>query len=152
MRLNYLKARATSRRQSTFYHLSQPWSHPVVLNTGTLDWESSTLTTRPLLYAMGALTTKFGYKKKFNNGFILHICCCCEYLISLLYDLLKWSGRLVQPPVAAQLDLRSQPCHEFLSYLWFDNCPIKHSDQHRVSQIVPLTVPLCWLLDGQVTH
>ena len=23
--------------------LSQPWSHPVVLNTGPLDWESSTL-------------------------------------------------------------------------------------------------------------
>ena len=27
--------------------LSQPWSHPVVLNTGPLDWESSTLITRP---------------------------------------------------------------------------------------------------------
>ena len=59
--------RATLRRQFTFYHLvprsswysfyqpwkderlSQPWSHPVVLNTGPLDWESSALTTRPLL-------------------------------------------------------------------------------------------------------
>ena len=30
--------------------LSQPWSHPVVLNTGPLDWKSSTLTTRPLLH------------------------------------------------------------------------------------------------------
>ena len=30
--------------------LSRPWSHPVVLNTGLLDWESSTLTTRPLLH------------------------------------------------------------------------------------------------------
>ena len=34
---------------STSYHkderLSQPWSYPVVLNTGALDWESSTLTT-----------------------------------------------------------------------------------------------------------
>ena len=29
--------------------LSHSWSHPVVLNTGTLDWESSALTTRPLL-------------------------------------------------------------------------------------------------------
>ena len=29
--------------------LSRPWSHPVVLNTGPLDWESSALTTRPLL-------------------------------------------------------------------------------------------------------
>ena len=27
--------------------LSRPWSHPVVLNTEPLDWESSALTTRP---------------------------------------------------------------------------------------------------------
>ena len=27
--------------------LSRPWSHPVVLNTGPLDWESTALTTRP---------------------------------------------------------------------------------------------------------
>ena len=64
---NCLKAAATSRRQFTFYHsfprnswysfywprkderLSRPWSHPVVLNTGPLDWESSTLTSGPLL-------------------------------------------------------------------------------------------------------
>ena len=54
------------KRQFTFYHLvsrnswysfdrpwnderlSRLWSHPVVLNMGPLDWESSTLTTRPL--------------------------------------------------------------------------------------------------------
>ena len=30
--------------------LSRPWSHPVVLNTGPLDWESSALTTWPLLH------------------------------------------------------------------------------------------------------
>ena len=59
--------RATTRRQFTFYHsatrtswylfnrlrknerLSWPWSHPAVLNLGSLDWQSSTLTTRPLL-------------------------------------------------------------------------------------------------------
>ena len=29
---------------------SRPWRHPVVLNTGPLDWESSVLTIRPLLY------------------------------------------------------------------------------------------------------
>ena len=29
--------------------LSRPWTHPVDLNTGPLDWESSTLTTTPLL-------------------------------------------------------------------------------------------------------
>ena len=28
--------------------LSRPWSHSVVLNTETLDWESSALTTRAL--------------------------------------------------------------------------------------------------------
>ena len=28
--------------------LSRPWSHPMVLNTGLLDWESSALTTTPL--------------------------------------------------------------------------------------------------------
>ena len=30
--------------------LSRPWSHPVVLNMGPLDWENSALTTRPLLH------------------------------------------------------------------------------------------------------
>ena len=60
--------RSTLSRQFTFYRqvprkswysfdrpwkderVSQPWSHPVVLNTEPLDWESSTLTTRPLLH------------------------------------------------------------------------------------------------------
>ena len=57
--------RATTRRQFAFYHLvprsswysfnrpqkderlSWPRSHPVVLNPGPLDWESSALTARP---------------------------------------------------------------------------------------------------------
>ena len=69
MGFNCLKATATLRRHFTFYHsvprnswysfyrpqkderLSQPWSHPVVLNTGLLDWKSSALTTRPLLHS-----------------------------------------------------------------------------------------------------
>ena len=68
MGFNCLKATATSGRQFTFYHsvprnswcsfyrprkdgrLSRPWSHPVVLITGPLDWKSSALTTRPLLH------------------------------------------------------------------------------------------------------
>ena len=29
--------------------MSQPWSHSVILNLGSLDWESTTLTIRPLL-------------------------------------------------------------------------------------------------------
>ena len=57
--------RATKRRQCSFYHLvpknywysfnrpriderlNGPWSHPVVLYVGQLDYESSALTTRP---------------------------------------------------------------------------------------------------------
>ena len=30
--------------------LSQPWSHPVVLNMRPLDWASNTLTTKPFLH------------------------------------------------------------------------------------------------------
>ena len=70
-------APATSRRQFTFYHsvprnslysfyrlredgrLSRPWSHPVVLNTGPFDWESSALTTRPLLPVLLKQVTQF---------------------------------------------------------------------------------------------
>ena len=66
MGFNCFKPRAISRRQFTFYHQvpryswysfyrprkderpSRPWSHAVVLNTGTLDLESSALTNRPL--------------------------------------------------------------------------------------------------------
>ena len=62
--------RSTTRRQFTFYHLvsrssrystDRPWkderlflpySHPVVLNRGPLDWEFSTLTTRSLLHEL----------------------------------------------------------------------------------------------------
>ena len=41
--------------------LSRPWSHPVGLNTGLLDWESYTLTTRPLLvYRKGKKVLIFG--------------------------------------------------------------------------------------------
>ena len=70
MGFNCLKAIAISRRQFTFYHsvpriswclfyrprkderLGRPWRYPVVLNTGPLDWESSTLTARPLLWLL----------------------------------------------------------------------------------------------------
>ena len=69
---------ATSRRQFTFHHsvprnswysfyrprkderLSRPWNHPVVLNTGLLDWESSTLTTRPTLVKTSMLDSLAG--------------------------------------------------------------------------------------------
>ena len=35
--------------------LSRPWSYPVILNTGHLDWESSALTTRPLIQTYSKL-------------------------------------------------------------------------------------------------
>ena len=77
--INWNKARATSRRQFTFYHsvprssrytidrprkserLGWPWSYPVVLKPGTLDWESSALTTRAISNINLQLAgTKFG--------------------------------------------------------------------------------------------
>ena len=85
MGFNCLKARATSRRQFTFYHLvprsswysfyrprederlSRPWSHPVVLNTGPLVWETSALTTRPLLHKIktfGELLSRISQTKE----------------------------------------------------------------------------------------
>ena len=69
------RATATSKMQFTSYHsvprnswysfyrprkdqtLSRPWSHPVVLVTGPLNWESSALTTRPLLHKCVAQAT-----------------------------------------------------------------------------------------------
>ena len=88
MGFNCLKATATSRRQFTFYHyvprnfwysfyrprkderLSQPWSHPVILNTEALDWESSVLTTMSDFYhsSLNPLqlgTVKLNYLFKF---------------------------------------------------------------------------------------
>ena len=68
MGFNCLKGTATLMRQFTFYHsvprnswysfcwppkderLSRPWNHTAVLNMGPLDWESSALTTRPMLH------------------------------------------------------------------------------------------------------
>ena len=79
MGMNCLKARATTRRRFTFYHyvprcfwysfyspqknerLSRPWSHPVVLNTGSLDWESSALTTGPLPYKKDHIKDQLNY-------------------------------------------------------------------------------------------
>ena len=76
MGFNCLKATATSGMQFTFYHsvprnswysfyrprkeerLSRPWSHPVVLNTEPLDWESSAWTTRPLMFSIKKLREK----------------------------------------------------------------------------------------------
>ena len=117
---NCLKARATSRRQFTFYHsvprnswywcygsrkderLNQSWNHPVVLNTGPLEWESNALTTRPLLLAFCKTGLKWSYlwlfdilgklhveeKHLLNEFFItfhLIICPCFSILLLILY-------------------------------------------------------------------
>ena len=41
-----VKLNASFYRPRKDERLSRPWSHPVVLNTGLLDWESSALITR----------------------------------------------------------------------------------------------------------
>ena len=83
MGFNCLKATATWRRQFSFYHsvprnswysfyrprkderLSRSWSHPVVLNTGPPDWESSALTNRPLLHKFTILNLR--WSSSMNN-------------------------------------------------------------------------------------
>ena len=41
------------------WRLSQPWSYPVVLNLGPLDWESTAITTRPLLHCFVRFVEKY---------------------------------------------------------------------------------------------
>ena len=41
------------------WRLSQPWSYPVVLNLGPLDWESTAITTRPLLHCFVRFAEKY---------------------------------------------------------------------------------------------
>ena len=96
MGFNCLKARATLRRQFTFYQevprnswysfywprkdgrLSRPWSHPVVLNRGPLDWESSIwTTTRPLLrkqWPSSSNKSLIQVTKRFHLGILLFHC------------------------------------------------------------------------------
>ena len=50
--------------------VSQPWSHPVILNLGPLEWESRILVTRPLLLKLpssAALKTFFVYEGHFSS-------------------------------------------------------------------------------------
>ena len=102
MGFNCLKFAATLRKQFTFYHsvsrnschsfyrprkdeerLSQPCSHPVVLSMEPLDWESSALTTRPLLQLCGQiLPLMFSYlicKRNEHETFLITI------LLNLMY-------------------------------------------------------------------
>ena len=83
---NCLKAKATSRRQFSFTSkvpenpgipfcwprkdkkLSHPWSHPVVLSMGPLDWESRALTTRPLLL-ISFYISRYHFSQSFRTSF-----------------------------------------------------------------------------------
>ena len=47
--------------------LSRPCSHPVVLNTGPLDWESCALTTRPLLHGLAIAQMGCFYAFRYTN-------------------------------------------------------------------------------------
>ena len=102
----------TSRGQFTFDHwvprnswyslyrpwknerLSPPWSHPVVLNMGPLDWKSIALTTRPLLHEplvvhlwVHIKCNKISfqtYKFLWKSSFALYCIKCFENIIPFL--------------------------------------------------------------------
>ena len=104
MGFNLLKATATSRRLFTFYHsvprnswysfywprkderLSRPWSHPVVLNTGPLDWQSIVLTTWPFLHRENS-DTQFIYCSLYHDCF-LHF----RYGTSIYFKPILWKN------------------------------------------------------------
>ena len=100
MGFNCLKATATLRRQFTFYHsaprnswysfclprkderLSRPWSHPVVLDTGPLDWESSALTTWPLLHlAIARINVRLLTTGTFQTDFLYAVIFLCFFFL-----------------------------------------------------------------------
>ena len=51
--------------------MSWSWSHPMVLNLGPLDWESSTLNTRPLLNSYCSITIDHCSISRFEVRFLL---------------------------------------------------------------------------------
>ena len=55
--------------------LSQPWCHPVVLNTGVLAWESSALITRPLLSVVKIYNNHASTLIIYNAGLSMNILC-----------------------------------------------------------------------------
>ena len=132
MGFNCLKATATSRRQFAFYHLvlknswysfyqpqkderlSWPWSHPVVLNTGPLNWESSVLTTSycSMIVKLTKLTTGVGNQG--NNKFKGLICGIRESL---------W---FVSPHITT-FEARSSSIPSILSKL----CPLNDPTRHK---------------------
>ena len=84
--------------------LSRPWSHPVVLNTSPLDWESNTLTFRPLLHKMLERYTKY-FKGSVSYIFTSLFCRSkrkhlwikikCFYLTSLPKLFRSWDNKIL---------------------------------------------------------
>ena len=66
--------------------LSWPWSYPVILNPGPLDWESSTLTTRPLVLNQEILR-EIEWLKQYSNK-------SENYLQGTLYKPFLWRKRV----------------------------------------------------------
>ena len=119
MGFNCLKVTVTSRRQCAFYHsvprnswysfyrpqtderLSWPWSHPVVFNTGPLDWESSALTTRYWLIIFGESFVIF-YREKLWIWFLSRYFSCywCFIIFKILagppHALAHWGDKIFQ--------------------------------------------------------
>ena len=52
--------------------LSQLWSHPLVLNSGPLDWEFSVLTTKPLLHQQKQTKTYKYYMLQSTTNFLVY--------------------------------------------------------------------------------
>ena len=67
--------------------LSCSWSHPMVLNMGHLHWESSTLTTRPLLF-IRIYISRYHFSEIFKTSFSIIGCLLTERPKSGY--LLKW--------------------------------------------------------------
>ena len=110
----------TTRRQFTFYHLvlrnswysfnwplknerlGWPWSHPVVLNSGPLDWESSALSTRPPYMSIAfVLTFKTIVPKKFYEMFsyVSKFLYCKNYTIKKRILINKMPRRYFKIPI-----------------------------------------------------
>ena len=60
--------------------VSRPWSHPVVLNMGPLDWESSALITKPVIY---------NQLSEYSDSFLNNVLCGFRKAHSTQHALLK---------------------------------------------------------------
>ena len=120
--------------------LSRPWSHPMVFNSGTLDWESSALTTRPLIlpqwqnpYQMLEKLERYSIidetttccVKKLNIVFLRSIKCDMGGIVGKIpLDMRQVSGSLTSKA------LREELIHE-LSNIWkFPGSAVENIELH----------------------